>query len=224
VGIVGSLGESKALAADSIATDQQEEGQDPWEPFNEKMFWFNRQVDRFVLKPVATGYDFLIPDAAQRSVKNALDNLNVARRLTNNLLQVKISGAAREAARFTINSTIGVVGLFDVANDAFGIKQSDEDTGQTLGYYGIGQGPYLVLPFLPVTTVRDGIGLIADSAMNPLSYFVPLGATLGIFATDTINERSLNLDTYQTVEESVVDLYGAVRSAYLQRREAKVKE
>jgi phospholipid-binding lipoprotein MlaA len=188
------------------------------------MFWFNRQVDRFLLKPVATGYDRVLPDPAQKSVKSSIDNLNVVRRLTNNLLQGKATGAAREAARFTINSTIGAAGLFDIAKDGFGIKQSDEDTGQTLGYYGVGPGPYLVLPFLPVTTLRDGIGSIADAALNPLNYFIPIGATLGIAGTSAVNERSLNLDKYERVEESVVDLYGAVRDAYLQRREAQIKE
>lgn len=224
--IVGTvdLGSPDAEAAETTVASQEDADHDPWEPFNEKMFWFNRQVDRFVFKPIATGYDWMLPDAAQRSVKNSLDNLNVARRLTNNILQGKGTGAAREAARFTINSTIGVGGLFDVAKDNFGIKQSDEDTGQTLGYYGVGPGPYLVLPFLPVTTVRDGIGSIADAAMNPLNYIFPIGATLGIAGENALNERSLNLDKYEQVEESVVDLYGAVRDAYLQRREAQIRK
>lgn len=224
IGGVSHFGSVSAEAADTPAIEQRYDNQDPWEPFNEKMFWFNRQVDRFILKPIATGYDWVLPDPAQKSVKSSIDNLNVVRRLTNNLLQGKATGATREAARFTINSTIGVAGLFDIAKDGFGIKQSDGDTGQTLGYYGVGPGPYLVLPFLPVTTLRDGIGRIADTAMHPLNYFIPIGATLGISGTDTVNERSLNLDKFERVEESVVDLYGAVRDAYLQRREAKIKE
>ena len=224
VGSIGKVEQAKAEETEATVADQADDQQDPWEPFNEKMFWFNRQVDRFVLKPIATGYDWLLPGPVQRSVKNAVDNLNVVRRLTNNLLQIKFAGAAQEAARFTINSTIGVAGLFDVAKEGFGIEQSDEDTGQTLGYYGVGQGPYLVLPLLPVTTLRDGVGMIADAAMNPLIFVAPIGATLGIFTTNTVNDRSLNLDKYERVEETVVDLYGAVRDAYLQRREAKIKE
>jgi phospholipid-binding lipoprotein MlaA len=141
-------------------------------PFNENVFWFNRNVfDRFVLKPLATVWDTILPAPAQRSIHNALDNLGVVRRLTNNLLQLKLGGAGREVARFTINSTVGVAGLFDVAKDGFGIERSEEDTGQTLGVYGLGPGPYMVLPFLPVMTVRDGFGFAADAAMNPLSYF-----------------------------------------------------
>lgn len=213
-----------AEAADLSVAEQEPDEQDPWEPFNEKMFWFNRQFDRFVLKPIATGYDWVLPDPAQRSLGNAFDNLDVVRRLTNSILQLKFTGAGREAARFTINSTIGIAGLLDVAKEGFGIEQSNEDTGQTLGTYGVGPGPYLVLPFLPVTTVRDGIGMIADAAMNPATYFFPIGATLGITGENTVNERSLNLDRYEQVQESVVDFYGAVRDAYLQNREGKIKE
>jgi phospholipid-binding lipoprotein MlaA len=117
-----------------------------------------------------------------------------------------------------------VAGLFDVAKNGFGIQQSDEDTGQTLGVYGLGPGPYLVLPLLPVMTVRDGFGLAADLAMNPLNYFIPIGASLGIGATDAVNERSLNLATFERVEESVIDLYSAVRDGYLQRREAAIRD
>lgn len=198
---------------------------DPWEPFNETMFDFNHKIfDRFLLKPIATAYDAVLPDMVQRSIKNAMENLAVVRRLTNNLLQLKLIGAGKEVARFTINSTIGLAGLFDVAKEGFGIEASDEDTGQTLGVYGLGPGPYLILPFLPVMTVRDGVGLLADGAMNPLNYFIPFGATAGIYGTNAVNERSLNLERFETVEESVVDLYGAVRNAYLQRRAAAIKE
>lgn len=203
--------------------------QDPWEPFNEKMFTFNRQFDRFLLKPVATAWDWALPDPVQRSIKNLIENVDVLRRLVNNVLQLKFEGAGREVARFTINSTIGVAGLFDVAKDGFGIEQSDEDTGQTLGVYGVGPGPYLVLPFLPVTTVRDGIGSVVDAALNPLNYVLPIvagvgGATAGIYATNAVNERSLNLDKFERVEETVLDLYSAVRNGYLQRRAAAIKE
>ena len=207
------------------ASAREEPDQDPWESFNEAMFSFNRNVvDRFLLKPVAVVWDALLPDPVQRSVHNALDNLSVVRRVVNNILQLKMEGTGREIARFTINSTVGIAGLFDVAKDGFGIQQSDEDTGQTMGVYGIGPGPYLILPFLPPMTVRDGIGLAADGAMNPLNYFIPFAATAGIYGTNAVNERSLNLDKFERVEETVVDLYSAVRNAYLQRRAAAIKE
>ena len=199
--------------------------EDPWEGFNEKMFWFNREiVDRFVLKPAATGWDFIFPDPVQRGVHNFFDNLAVVRRVVNNTLQLKLTGAATELARFTINSTIGVVGFFDVAKDAFGIEQKDEDTGQTFGVWGMGPGPYLVLPFLPPLTVRDGVGYAFDVAMTPYTYFIPWWGSLAGTATSTVNERSLNLDRFERVAESTVDLYGAVRNGYLQRRAAAIKQ
>ena len=213
-----AMTESSAAGSDFVEYD-------PWEPFNEKMFWFNREVlDRFVLKPVATGWNFILPTPVQKGIHNVFDNLAVVRRVVNNALQLKFVGAAKEAARFTINSTIGIAGFFDVAREGFGIEQSDEDTGQTLGVWGVGPGPFLVLPFLPPLTVRDGIGFAVDVAMTPYIYFIPWYASIGGTTTNTVNERSLNLDTFERVAESTVDLYGAVRNAYLQRRAAAIRQ
>jgi phospholipid-binding lipoprotein MlaA len=217
----------RSVAPDTpmAATPGEDFDEDPWESFNEKMFWFNREVvDRFVLKPLATGWDFVFPDPVQRGVHNFFDNLAVVRRVVNNSLQLKFSGAATELARFTLNSTVGVVGFFDVAKDAFGIEQRDEDTGQTFGVWGMGPGPYLVLPFLPPLTVRDGVGYAIDAAMTPYSYFIPWWGTAAATATNTVNERSLNLDRFERVAEATVDLYGAVRNGYLQRRAAAIKQ
>ena len=217
------------LALASALAETAEAGEDsdsdPLEAFNEKMFWFNREVlDRFLLKPAATAWDFVIPDPMQRGIYNVFDNLAVVRRVVNNTLQLKFSGAATEVARFTINSTVGLVGFFDVARDGFGILQKDEDTGQTFGVWGIGPGPYLVLPFLPPLTIRDGIGYAFDTAMTPYIYFIPWYANAGLTATSTVNERSLNLETFERVAESTIDLYGAVRNAYLQRRAAAIRQ
>jgi len=199
--------------------------EDPWEPFNETMFRFNREIlDRFILKPIATAWDAVLPDPVQRGIHNIFDNAAVVRRLVNNLLQAKFVGAGKEVARFTINSTIGLVGFFDVAKQGFGIEQSDEDTGQTFGVWGAGPGPYLVLPFLFPMTVRDGIGYVLDAAMTPYVYFIPWYANVGLTATNTVNERSLNLDRFERVAETTVDLYGAVRNAYLQRRAAAIRQ
>jgi phospholipid-binding lipoprotein MlaA len=212
-----------AMAAATAAGEDFED--DPWEGFNEKMFWFNREIlDRYILKPVATAWDFVFPDPVQRGFHNFFDNLAVVRRVVNNTLQLKLTGAGTELTRFTINSTIGLVGFFDVAKDAFGIEQKDEDMGQTFGVWGMGAGPYLVLPLLPPLTVRDGIGYALDVAMTPYMYFIPWYASIGGRATDIVNERSLNLDRFERVAESTVDLYGAVRNAYLQRRAAAIKQ
>jgi phospholipid-binding lipoprotein MlaA len=211
--------------AGAAAAAGEDFDEDPWEPFNEKMFWFNKEVlDRFLLKPVATAWDFVLPDMVQRGFRNFFDNLAVVRRVVNNGLQGKPVGAFTELSRFTINSTIGLAGFFDVAKDAFGIEQRDEDTGQTFGVWGAGPGPYLILPLLPPLTVRDGIGYAFDAAMTPYTYFIPGWATVAGSATSAVNERSLNLDRFERVEESTVDLYGAVRNGYLQRRAAAIKQ
>jgi phospholipid-binding lipoprotein MlaA len=214
---------ASALAETEVAGDDFDS--DPFEAFNEKMFWFNREVlDRFLLKPAATAWDFIIPDPVQRGIYNIFDNLAVVRRVVNNTLQWKLTGAGTELARFTINSTVGLVGFFDVARDQFGIQQRDEDTGQTFGVWGIGPGPYLVLPFLPPLTIRDTIGYAFDTAMTPYIYFIPWYANAGLTATSMVNERSLNLETFERVAESTIDLYGAVRNAYLQRRAAAIRQ
>jgi phospholipid-binding lipoprotein MlaA len=196
---------------------------DPWEPFNRAMFDFNRRVDRFVLKPVARVWNFVVPDLAQQSLANAFDNIAMPRRLINSLLQLKIEGAGRELARFFLNISMGVGGFFDVATE-LGVQRSDEDTGQTLGYYGVGPGPFLVLPFLPPLTVRDGFGFAADGAMQPISYVAPFAATVGMRGGQVVNDRSLNLETFEEFEQMTFDLYSATRNAYLQRRQRMIEE
>jgi phospholipid-binding lipoprotein MlaA len=204
--------------------EEEAEEYDPWEPYNEKMFSFNHDVfDRFVLKPVATAWDTVLPDAVQKSIGNVLENLAMPRRLVNSLLHLKFKGAGYEVTRFLLNSTIGIGGIFDIAKEA-GVPKSDEDTGQTLGVYGVGPGPYLILPFLPPLSVRDGIGFAADTALDPLNYVLPFAATAGKTAGKTVNDRSANLELFESVEENVLDLYSAVRNAYLQRRQKAIKE
>jgi len=205
--------------------DAPENEYDPWEPFNEKMFEFNRRLDRYILKPVAKAYNFITPDELQIMISNGFDNISFPPRFVNSVLQGKWKGAFREIARFLINSTAGVGGLFDPAKDVFGLVKSREDFGQTLGFYGVGPGPFLIMPFLEPLTVRDGIGKAVDSAMDPLAYYLPLiWDRLGMKIGDIVNERSLNLELFQGFEESVIDLYSAVRHGYLQRREKLIRE
>jgi phospholipid-binding lipoprotein MlaA len=213
-----------AQARDPDAEDEYAE-YDPWEPFNEKMFELNRRLDRYILKPVAKAYNFITPDELQIMISNGFDNISFPPRFVNSLLQGKFKGAAREIARFLINSTAGVGGLFDPAKDVFGLVKSREDFGQTLGFYGVSPGPFLIVPLMEPMTVRDGIGKAVDAAMDPLAYYLPfLWDRLGMKIGDTINERSLNLDLFQGFEESVIDLYSAVRHGYLQRREKLIRE
>lgn len=198
---------------------------DPWEPFNEKMFEFNRQVDRFVLKPAARVWNVVVPEPFQIVIANGFDNIQFVPRVVNSLLQGKWAGAGREVARFLINSTAGVGGLFDPAKDYWGIQPSREDFGQTLGVWGSGPGPYLVLPLMPPMTVRDGIGRAVDGFLDPLSYVLPfIWHRLSLRIGEAVNDRTLNLELFEGVEESVVDLYSAVRHFYLQRREYLIRE
>jgi len=208
-----------------LGADMEPEEYDPWERWNEPMFNFNRRLDQYVLKPVAKGYNFIVPDEIQIMVSNGFDNISFVPRLINSLLQGKVTGAGRELSRFLINSTVGVGGLFDPAKDVFGILKSREDFGQTLGVWGVGSGPYLIVPFLEPLTVRDGVGKAVDSALDPLSYFLPLiWDRIGMKVGDIVNERSLNLDLFQGFEESVIDMYSAVRHAFLQRRLRLIRE
>jgi phospholipid-binding lipoprotein MlaA len=211
------------LTIPPLEDDEAIEEYDPWEPFNRRMFAFNRQLDRFVLKPVATVWDRALPDLAQDSLGNFFDNLGMPARLVNHLFQRNIEGAGREFGRFFLNVSMGVLGFFDVARE-LGLAKSGADAGQTLGVYGAGPGPYLVLPFLPPLTVRDGMGFAVDSALQPLSYVAPFAANLGRRGVNTVNERSLNLETFEEFEAATFDLYTAVRNAYLQRRHRAIQE
>ncbi|MDE0355157.1 MAG: VacJ family lipoprotein [Deltaproteobacteria bacterium] len=194
---------------------------DPLERINDDIFAFNSAFDHFVLEPVAKTYAAVVPLPAQTGIRNAANNLGVARKAVNNLLQARPVAASREVARFIINSTVGIVGIFDMARK-LGLEPSDQDMGITLGLYGISHGAYLVLPLLPPTTVRDGLGRVADSFMNPLSYFTPYYVPLSITVADTVNNRSLNMKTYDALKLSI-DPYGAVRNAYLQVRQRKLE-
>ena len=198
---------------------------DPWEAFNEKMFTFNYRVDKYVLKPIAKAYNAVMPDELQKMVDRGFTNINFVPRFVNSVLQGKWSGAGRELARFLINSTVGIGGLWDMAKQEWGIEPSREDFGQTLAVWGVGPGPFLVLPFMAPTTVRDGIGIGVDGAMDPLSYYIPfIWDRLLMRIGNLINERSLNLELFEGVEESTVDLYTSVRNGYLQRRARQIRQ
>ena len=198
---------------------------DPWHRFNEKMFFFNHDVlDRLLVKPVAKGWSKIVPDVGKRGLDRAFDNLGMPKRLANNLLQGRFRGAGRELARFGINTTVGVVGFLDVARAQLHIEKSDADTGQTLGVYGFGPGPYLVLPTLAPLTVRDGIGYGVDGLLDPIGYVIPFVASTVMSLVKQVNERSLNLEVFQDVEASVLDVYSAVRNGYLQRRQRSIEE
>jgi phospholipid-binding lipoprotein MlaA len=238
-----SVAGDEAEPYDPFATQAPaaEEDYDPWEPFNSKMFELNRKLDRYLIKPAAQVYDKIMPDELERGLSNSFHNIRFVPRLINNLLQGKFKGAGLELGRFVINSTFGLAGFMDFAGEVFGMQTFDEDTGQTLGAWGIPAGPYLVLPLYPPLTVRDAFGTVGDFLLDPINYFlfavVRVGqpalvfhqntATfgyMGMRAGEIVNERSINLEKFQGVEEATVDLYSAVRNAYLQRRAKDIRE
>jgi phospholipid-binding lipoprotein MlaA len=197
---------------------------DPWERFNEKTFWFNYDVlDHYALKPVATVWA-KIPQSMRQGLANAFRNLAMPDRLVNEVFQARFEDAGSEVGQFLLNTTVGVAGFVDVATRV-GLQRTDADTGQTLGVYGAGPGPYLVVPLLPPLTVRDGIGYAVDSLLDPLSWFVtPFLVDFGRGAAKDINERAANLKLYQDVEDTSLDLYAAVRNGYLQRRKKSIED
>ncbi len=201
---------------------------DPLAPFNEKMFWFNLKLDKYVLHPVASGYAYVAPRPVRESVGNFFSNVNFIPRMVNNLAQMHVANAGGELARFGINTTLGVGGFFDVADDWFGLKKHDDDFGLTLGYYDVPSGPYVVWPFLGPSTIRDTVGIAADGAMFPLSYFVPwyiyLPAGTADYVLPAINYRSLHLNLFEDVDRYAIDLYGAVQDGYMQKRAASLKD
>ena len=201
---------------------------DPLEWFNQPVFEFNLKLDEYALRPVATAYDAVMPDAAQRGVQRFFKNLGVVERFANNLFQGKVPQAGQEVGRFVINTTIGGIGFLDVADEWLGWKESPEDFGQTLAVYGVSSGPYLMLPFFGPSTVRDTVGLVADGAMNPMAYFLStvelLAVRGGMALGGGINYRSLNLELFEDVNRYTVDLYGAVQDGYLQRRKKQIAE
>lgn len=193
--------------------------QDPWEDFNSTVFDFNLGLDRRIIRPVAKGYHAIMPDVAEEALGKAFSNIRIVPRLTNNLLQGKVSEAGVVVSRFLINSTIGLAGFFDVAEAQFGLTAPvEEDAGQTLAKLGVGTGPYLVLPLLPPTTIRDGVGILADLALDPLNYVLPFVAQASKRVGETVNTRAQNVDTFEGIEDSTLDLYAAVRDAYGQTR------
>lgn len=214
---------------------------DPWEPMNVKVFEFNRQLDRWVIKPVAEGYNFVVPNVVQVSISTFFYHIRFPQRVLNNAFQGKVRGAGIEVGRFLINSTLGFAGFHDVASE-MDINTPEEDTGQTFGFYGIKPGPYIVVPFLPPYTVRDLVGYGVDILLNPINWLVfPIFDIKGVSSVvdpgltstwfqlggrvgEIVNTRSLNLEKFQGVEESTLDLYTAVRNAYLQKRAKAVQE
>ncbi len=197
---------------------------DPLEPVNRVFYHFNDKLYFWGIKPVCRVYNKVLPEPARRGLKNFFSNIYTPVRAANCLLQGKFAGFWKEIARFIINTTSGYLGFTDAAYHNYKVEKSTEDFGQTLAVYGLGNGPYLVIPFIGPTTVRDGVGLAADGYMNPPNYFLGFWEILGKSAGEKVNEVSLRLGEYESFKETAIDPYVAIRQAYYQYRQKQVNK
>jgi len=227
--IRNSLFFSVLAIAVGVSSSHAQEISDPIEPFNRKIFWFNERFDDYLLKPVSDGYRYIMPKAGQRSVEHFFSNLRYPRQLVSTVVSGKFSRAGIDTARFLINSTLGVAGFFEVAEE-FGLQRQDEDFGQALGYLGTDTGAYVVLPFIGPRNVRDTFGLLVDTALDPLWILghsnVRAGIadpiTIGLQGLEIINIRSGLKEATETAEDSSVDKYLFIQGAFTQHRQGQV--
>lgn len=219
---VARLGSLMALVGLSLmpAVSQAASEEDPWESFNRPIFRFNDTLDTYALKPIAQGYQAVTPQFLEDGIHNVFGNIGDVGNLANNVLQGKLHNAGVDTGRLIFNTTFGLLGFFDVAKH-MGLQKNDEDFGQTLGVWGLNSGPYLVIPFLGPSTVRDATGRVPDSFLTPYPYIdhVPTrNVTRGVNVIDT---RARLLSAERLISG---DKYIFIRNAYLQSREFKVKD
>jgi phospholipid-binding lipoprotein MlaA len=196
---------------------------DPIEGFNRAMFAFNEGLDTAVIKPVARGYDAVLPTPVRTGVTNFFGNIEDLMIGANNLLQGKVPDGITDLGRFLVNSTIGVLGLIDWASD-MGLEKHNEDFGQTFGRWGVGNGAYVVLPLFGSRTVRDTVGLIVDTKTDPINRMRRIASRNSLQALRIVNTRANLLPAEKVVEEAAIDKYSYMRDAYLQRRRSLIHD
>jgi len=196
---------------------------DPFEPMNRGIFQFNETLDAWVLEPVATAWDRLLPNRVQLCVANFFTNLVLPVRIANDLLQLKPIEAFEDTGRLLTNTTVGIGGFFDPASH-YGIPIHDEDFGQTLGRWGVPPGPYLVLPILGPSNPRDAVGLVVDSAGAVQTYFLSFPILVSAAGVSAVNDRSLTLEQVRAERAAAFDFYAAVRNAYSRFRDNRVHD
>ncbi len=191
---------------------------DPWESYNRQIHAFNQDLDTAVLKPLAGGYQALVPAPVDRGVTNFFGNLWDVVIGLNNLLQFKFADAASDAGRVAINSTVGLLGVIDVASD-LNLEKHNEDFGQTLGSWGVGPGPYVVLPLFGPSNLRDYLGLAVDTYTNPLADLRPNSHRYGAYGVEIVDQRADLLGRIDVLQGATTDDYRFIRDTFLQRRE-----
>lgn len=193
--------------------------QDPLEPINRSIYQFNDAADKAVLKPIAQGYNTAVPDVAKQLISNFFSNIEDVVSTVNSLLQFKFSQAASDGSRVLFNSTFGILGLFNVTDR---LDKHHEDFGQTLGHWGVGSGPYVVLPLLGPSSMRDSVGLAADTMINPGIHIQDIPTRNQVYALDKINTRANLVEQEQVLDTAALDRYSFIRDGYLQRRQSQV--
>jgi phospholipid-binding lipoprotein MlaA len=195
--------------------------QDPLEDFNRTMFSFNDKVDQVALKPVAETYHKVVPPIVQSGVGNFFGNVNDVSTTLNNLMQASVADSLSDTSRILVNTTLGLVGTMDVATD-MGMQKHDQDFGQTLGRWGVKSGPYLVLPLLGSTTMRDAMAMPVDFAIDPWGRMFPVRLRNTGAVIRVVDYRAYNLTASSLIEDAALDKYEFVRDAYMQRRQSKI--
>jgi phospholipid-binding lipoprotein MlaA len=222
--LLSSLIFSITLAGCATTAKTVADQNDPWSGWNRGTQTFNDNLDKAVLKPMAKGYQWITPEVVDEGVSNFFSNINDIGVTINDFLQFKFTQGGMDASRFLINTTAGVAGIFDVAK-MINLPKHKEDFGQTLGFWGVPSGSYLVLPFFGPSSPRDTFGLVGDALLNPLTYVSVFGgaavsaATAGGRVLDVTDTRANLMSTEKVVEEGSVDRYDFIKNSYQQNRE-----
>ncbi|MBI5074920.1 MAG: VacJ family lipoprotein [Nitrospirae bacterium] len=214
--------EKPGAGADS--SQDNEDIADPLEPINRVFFTFNDKFYFWAVKPAARVYGLIVPEWGRMRVRNVFDNVQAPVRLVNALLQLKMHKVGTEFARFVLNSTVGVAGLFDIASRHPELITSEEDLGQTFGAYGLGEGFYLVLPFLGPSSLRDTAGTVGDYFLDPIGHITPVRDAIVVRSFDRVNDTSFKIGDYEDIKESAMDAYISIRDMYKQFRRNKIRE
>lgn len=227
-GLIAVLSASAALLLSGCATAPDPSGaNDPYESFNRQVFDFNRGVDRAVIKPAAQTYVKVVPEPAREGLHNFFVNLDLPVTFANDVLQGETERGSQTFLRFTINSTMGIGGLFDVATRNFHIPFHTEDFGQTLAVWGVDEGPYLVLPIVGPDPPRDAAGQVVDIFLDPWTYWPHFPGkfwwSAGKSVLEGIDLRSRNLESLESIERQSIDLYASIRSLYRQNRNNEIR-
>lgn len=209
------------LLAGCAATPEVHDPQDPYEGFNRTVYEFNQKLDEKVLQPVARGYDRVVPDPLDRGITNFFSNLDDVLVVFNDLLQLKGRQTAEDASRLVFNTTFGLLGFIDVAS-GMELPKHEEDFGQTLGYWGVGPGPYIVLPLFGPSDVRDAVGWGVDLKADPVWKQGDRTSRYGAKGVDVIDTRADLLRATRLIDQAALDPYLFMRDAYLQRRQSLV--